>query len=539
MVPSVLLFLIFGAWAGDYGYGYGGADSSASDSSSSGDSSADYVYYDDSDSSDDDACDKDFEYHRNFGIDADRVYYIACIDAYWNYAPTGYNVNTGKKIHKNTAEAVWLVGDETTRIGPEYIKALYVEYEDSCFDKIKPRSREDKHLGAIGPYIRALTGDTIQIFFKNKCSIPVSMHPHGVQYEKDSEGAPYYDGSASGDKIGSGDTYIYKWYARENLVDYGQSSKMWLYHSHVDEPRDVHAGLVGPIVITKKGMERSEYDLRPKDIDREFATFMVLYNENKSPYFHDNINYYLTKRTSSDDELASGDQGHPHMHTIHHGNEHHHTDSSAGSFGEYKSFSDSEYVRSTSSAYSSSGPGSNSHETFSSVGKKQGKKGHTDTNHNHYDSSSDDTFPDYMLYADPAFVESNLMHSINGYVFGNLHLDAGYGERVRWYTASFGTEGDGPHSPHWHGNIVEYSSGYATDTVVLIPGTTETVTMTVDTPGRWLYHCHVHDHIDAGMTTTFKISAKDSSSSSGGSGGGYTPKYKSWSSSGNGGGAVY
>eukprot|EP00483_Globobulimina_turgida_P012943 UN12967 len=96
------------------------------------------------------------------------------------------------------------------------------------------------------------------------------------------------------------------------------------------------------------------------------------------------------------------------------------------------------------------------------------------------------------------------MHAINGYLFGNLDdLICAAGEDVRWYTASFGNEGDGPHSPHWHGNIAVDTVGDNTDTVSLIPGTTSTVTMHIDQPGIWLYHCHVHDHIEAGMMTTY------------------------------------
>ena len=32
------------------------------------------------------------------------------------------------------------------------------------------------------------------------------------------------------------------------------SSVVWLYHSHVDEPKDVESGLVGTIIITRRGM---------------------------------------------------------------------------------------------------------------------------------------------------------------------------------------------------------------------------------------------------------------------------------------------
>ena len=64
------------------------------------------------------------------------------------------------------------------------------------------------------------------------------------------------------------------------------------------------------------------------------------------------------------------------------------------------------------------------------------------------------------------------MHSVNGYVFGNLPLDAmtmKKGERVRWYLMGMGTEVD-LHTPHWHGNTVTVI-GMRTDVVSLLPAT--------------------------------------------------------------------
>jgi len=29
--------------------------------------------------------------------------------------------------------------------------------------------------------------------------------------------------------------------------------------------------------------------------------------------------------------------------------------------------------------------------------------------------------------------------------------------------------------------------------------------MIPDDVGTWMYHCHVNDHLDAGMTTTFTV----------------------------------
>eukprot|EP01084_Bolivina_argentea_P095061 170904_1 len=194
------------------------------------------------------------------------------------------------------------------------------------------------------------------------------------------------------------------------MVDTGASSKMWLYHSHVDEVGDIYAGLIGAIIITKNGKQTSNTNLKPIDVDREFTTFFVMYDENESSLVNDNFETYLGR------------------------------------------------------------------------------------------------IPSLLIRSDADFIEANLMHAINGYLFGNLDdLIMTNGETVRWYTASFGNELDGPHSPHWHGNIAVDPLGDNTDTVVLIPGTTYTVTMSVDEPGIWLYHCHVHDHIQAGMITTYTV----------------------------------
>eukprot|EP01084_Bolivina_argentea_P096247 173021_1 len=313
-------------------------------------------------------------------------------------------------------EATWCLGNGQDRIGSVYLKALYREFETNCFENQKDRSDRDKHLGVLGPNIRALTGETIKIYYKNTCSFPTSMHPHGLEYEKHSEGAPYKDndGITDGDVVEPGDSWVYIWKARHDMVDDGTSSQMWIYHSHVDEPRDAMAGLIGAIIITKDDTDHEKEDLRPDDVDREFTTFFVLFDENESPLFDENLSRYLGFRST-------------------------------------------------------------------------------------------DTGADAMLKNDE-FYESNLMHSINGFVFGNFWLDANEDERVRWYTASFGNELDSPHSPHWHGHIARDAQGHNTDTVVLIGGTTKDVTMRkVDMKGIWLYHCHVHDHIDAGMITTYSV----------------------------------
>jgi hephaestin len=105
---------------------------------------------------------------------------------------------------------------------------------------------------------------------------------------------------------------------------------------------------------------------------------------------------------------------------------------------------------------------------------------------------------------DGDFQESNLMHSINGYVFGNLPgLTMKAGQHVRWYVMAMGTEVD-LHTPHWHGNTLTVN-GMRTDVVNLLPAQMTVADMVPDDPGTWLYHCHVADHIHAGMLSLYTV----------------------------------
>ncbi len=102
------------------------------------------------------------------------------------------------------------------------------------------------------------------------------------------------------------------------------------------------------------------------------------------------------------------------------------------------------------------------------------------------------------------FAESNLMHGINGHISGNNRgYDMNQGERVRWYLMGMGTEVD-MHTMHWHGITVLHHDNRK-DVVQMAPATTETVDFTADNPGTWMLHCHVNDHITAGMMTKFTI----------------------------------
>ena len=141
-----------------------------------------------------------------------RTYYIAADEVDWDYAPSGKNQITGEPFGEE--ENVFVRQGEH-RIGKTYRKALYREYTNERFTELEPRPPEQEYLGTLGPILRAEVGDTIKVVFKNNTEFPASMHPHGLFYEKGSEGSPYQDGT-SGDKKGDdavqpGEERTYLW----------------------------------------------------------------------------------------------------------------------------------------------------------------------------------------------------------------------------------------------------------------------------------------------------------------------------------------
>ena len=297
-----------------------------------------------------------------------RHYFIAAEDVLWNYAPTGQN-----QIHGGPIPQPWT---NFTR----WKKVRYIEYTESNFQTRKP---QPEWLGVLGPIIRAEVADTVMVHFCNRTTSGYyGVHPHGFRYTKDNEGAHYIPAGA-GSQVAPGACFTYTWLADE---DSGPgpgdpNSIVWWYHSHINEPAETNAGLLGPIIITRKGMANS--DGTPRDVDREFVTAFFIFNEDN--------------------------------------------------------------------------------------GRERG-----------------------------------LMHSINGYIFGNLPGLVMYnGEKVRWYLLGMGNEVD-LHTPHWHGKTLRFNSRQ-TDVIELLPGSMATADMQANNPGTWLYHCHVADHIDAGMLAKYTI----------------------------------
>jgi FtsP/CotA-like multicopper oxidase with cupredoxin domain len=123
---------------------------------------------------------------------AQREYWIAADEVEWDYAPSfPVNLMSGEKFTEDQRIFV------EKGIGRTYKKSVFHKYTNAKFDNLAPRSPEEKHLGILGPIIRAVVGDKIIIHFKNNTPFPASIHPHGVFYNKKNEGAAYADGTTA------------------------------------------------------------------------------------------------------------------------------------------------------------------------------------------------------------------------------------------------------------------------------------------------------------------------------------------------------
>jgi len=352
-----------------------------------------------------------------------RTYYVAADEVEWDYAPSGIDHMTSEPFDRYSR--IW-VERGPNRIGKVYRKAVYREYTDGTFTKLMPRAPEWQHLGILGPLLRAEVGDTIHVVFKNNATRPYTMHPHGVFYTKSSEGALYADGTSGADKkddgVPPGETHTYVWHVPERAGPgpNDPSSVVWLYHSHKHEPKDVNAGLVGAIIVMARGA--ANLDGAPKDVEREYVTLFMVFDENQSWYLDHNIQTYA---------------------------------------GDPKNIKKGE---------------------FSPVD---------------IDGAS-------SLFIGGGFAAVNHKYSINGLLFGNMPMmTMKKGERVRWYLISLG-DGFNFHTPHWHGNVV-LQDKRRTDVVTLLPAQMVVTDMVPDNPGIWMFHCHISDHLEAGMHAHYEV----------------------------------
>jgi hypothetical protein len=152
----------------------------------------------------------------------------------------------------------------------------YVQYTDATFST---KLFQNPRLGIMGPVLRGVVGEFLAVTFLNRGGQPFSMHPHGVKYDKDSEGSHYQPRPGLGAAVGPGARFTYVWQLDEESgpLPGESSSKGWLYHSHVNGDEEANLGLVGFIVVTDP--QRARPDGTPRDVDREHAALFMIFDE--------------------------------------------------------------------------------------------------------------------------------------------------------------------------------------------------------------------------------------------------------------------
>ncbi|XP_069829977.1 ceruloplasmin-like [Dendropsophus ebraccatus] len=335
-----------------------------------------------------------------------RQYYIAAEEVIWNYAPTSINQFTGIKLDDPKSESAKYFTQNKNRIGGRYKKAIYVQYTDANFTKKKERSKEEEHLGLLGPIISAEVGDTIRVTFRNNASRPYSIHAHGVSYLKANLTTREPDESQAS-PVEPGDTFTYEWQVLYSVEPTSQDPNClpWLYHSTVDAVRDTYSGLVGPLLVCISLNNKTE-----PIVDHNFFILANVFDENKSWYLDENI----------------------------------------------KRFTDN-----------------------SSVDKE-----------------------------DPDFQESNMMHSINGYMYGNQPgLEMCQRDSVMWHMMAIGNEVD-MHGIHFTGNTIQIRET-TRDVASLFPHISYAVRMIPDNIGVFNVECMTADHYTGGMRQRYTVEACD------------------------------
>ncbi|KAL0985594.1 hypothetical protein UPYG_G00159150 [Umbra pygmaea] len=218
--------------------------------------------------------DENARYFLKTAGDNVRVYFITAEEVTWDYG--GY----GQKRQDKSAEI-----ERPTK----FTKVVFRGYLDSTFSTPQIRGEMDEHLGILGPLIKAEVGQTIMIFFRNLASRPYSLHANGVHYNKQAEGLSYEDESNNWYKYdnevqpNTSYTYIWKVSADAGPTKDESDCRTWAYYSGVNPEKDINSGLVGPLLVCRKGT------LSQEGVNiREFMLLFMTFDESQSWYYKKN-----------------------------------------------------------------------------------------------------------------------------------------------------------------------------------------------------------------------------------------------------------
>uniref|UniRef100_A0A8C8DX86 Coagulation factor VIII, procoagulant component n=1 Tax=Oryzias sinensis TaxID=183150 RepID=A0A8C8DX86_9TELE len=205
-----------------------------------------------------------------------RLYYIAAEEITWDYG-----IRTPHQFIKQREMCRGM-----RKFLPEYKKVVFRAYMDDKFERPIGRGELEEHLGIMGPFIGAEINELLTVTFKNKASRPYSFHLHGV-YDG-------HQGTGMGQPVPPGEARTYNWkiHKKQGPSDSEFNCKTGAYYSTVDKEKDLHSGLIGPLVICKVGT--LEIQLNKKPTIQDFSLLFHTFDETKSWYLQENLQKYCT-----------------------------------------------------------------------------------------------------------------------------------------------------------------------------------------------------------------------------------------------------
>ncbi|NWX91814.1 FA8 factor, partial [Nothoprocta pentlandii] len=202
-----------------------------------------------------------------------RQYFIAAVEVIWEY--------------ENQKPQHFLKATEPLRGRRkpfrQYRKVVFREYLDNSFTQPLMRGELDEHLGILGPYIRAEVEDVIMVTFKNLASRPFSFHSTLQAYEETR------GGGQGQEAVQPGELRQYSWKVLPQMAPTTQEfdCKAWAYFSNMDLEKDLHSGLIGPLIICRRGV--LNFLFRRQLAVQEFSLLFTIFDETKSWYFQENM----------------------------------------------------------------------------------------------------------------------------------------------------------------------------------------------------------------------------------------------------------
>ncbi|RXM94876.1 Hephaestin-like protein 1 [Acipenser ruthenus] len=365
------------------------------------------------------------------------------------------------------------------RIGSVYKKAVYWEYRDGNYTEEIPKP---EWLGFLGPVLKAEVEDVIVVHLKNFASRPYSLHPHGVFYEKDSE--DYYDRGHRSDVIS---LYPATFVTSEMIT---QNVGKWMLSCQVND--HIQAGMQALYQVSECNAGVHKTPSTGKERKYYIAAESVLWNYGPLGYStYDGLALNLTGRWTVTEGPSQSDPD----------------------CLSYLYYSAVDPVQDTNSGLV--GPLLVCRkDALNEKGLQRGvdKEFYLlftvfDENLSWYLEGNIERFvaePSSIDQMDEDFQESNKMHAINGYMFGNMPgLDMCKGDNVSWHLMGLGNEVD-IHGVYFQGNTIQ-RGGMTRDTLSLFPHTSVTAAMQPDTAGKFEISCRTSDHYLGGMKGFYSV----------------------------------